>query len=208
MTIEIDVVSDVVCPWCFIGKRYLQTALERLGEGATVRWHPFQLNPDTPEAGDPYLPFLERKFGGVERVRQIWDRVRQAGAQAGVEFDFERIAIRPNTLKAHRLIHRAQEAGNADALVERLFVSHFQRGEDIGDPETLVGIAAETGDDPEAVRAYLASGQDAEAIREEILQAGKMGIGGVPFFIFNGRIGVSGAQPPEVLLKAIQESMK
>ncbi|MGE5492678.1 MAG: DsbA family oxidoreductase [Actinomycetota bacterium] len=208
MTIQVDIISDVVCPWCFIGKRHLEEALQRVGEEVSVVWHPFQLNPDTPAEGDAYLPFLEHKFGGAEQVRRIWERTRQAGGQAGIDFAFERIAIRPNTLKAHRLIRRAQRNGQADALVERLFVGHFQQGEDIGSTETLARIAAELGDDAAAVRAYLASDEDADEIQGEIVLAEEMGIGGVPFFIFNRRIGVSGAQPADVLVQAIQEAFK
>lgn len=208
MTIQVDIISDVVCPWCFIGKRHLEEALRRVGEDVSVVWHPFQLNPDTPVEGDAYLPFLEHKFGGADPVRRIWDRTRQAGAQAGIDFAFERIAIRPNTLKAHRLIRRAQRKGHADSLVERLFIGHFQQGEDIGSTEILARIAAELGDDVAAVRAYLASDEDADEIQDEIVQAEGMGIGGVPFFIFNRRIGVSGAQPADVLVQAIQEASK
>ncbi|HZX32270.1 MAG TPA: DsbA family oxidoreductase [Rhodocyclaceae bacterium] len=208
MTIQVDIISDVVCPWCYIGKRHLEEALRRVGEEASVVWHPFQLNPDTPEDGDAYLPFLEHKFGGTEQVRRIWERTRQAGIQAGIEFAFERIAIRPNTLKAHRLIRRAQRNGQADALVERLFAGHFLLGEDIGSKETLARIAAELGDDPAAVRAYLASDEDADQIQDEIVHAEEMGVGGVPFFIFNRRVGVSGAQPADVLVQAIQEASK
>lgn len=208
MTIQVDIISDVVCPWCFIGKRHLEEALRRVREEASVVWHPFQLNPDTPAEGDAYLPFLEHKFGGAEQVRRIWERTRQAGAQTGIDFAFERIAIRPNTLKAHRLIRRAQRNGQADALVERLFVGHFQQGEDIGSTETLARIATELGDDAAAVRAYLASDEDTDDIQGEIVLAEEMGIGGVPFFIFNRRIGVSGAQPADVLVQAIQEASK
>lgn len=208
MTIQVDIISDVVCPWCFIGKRHLEEALRRLGEDALVVWHPFQLNPDTPEEGDAYLPFLEHKFGGAEQVQRIWERTRQAGSRAGIDFAFERIAIRPNTLKAHRLIRRAQRSGQANALVERLFVGHFQLGEDIGSTETLGRIGAELGDDPAAVRAYLASDEDADEIEDEIVEAEGMGIGGVPFFIFNRRVGISGAQPADILLQAIQEASK
>jgi predicted DsbA family dithiol-disulfide isomerase len=136
--LTIDVVSDVVCPWCFIGKRRLEAALrelknERPDVAPRIRWLPFFLNPDTLEAGEPYRPFLERKFGGPEKLAQIWTQISEAGRTAGIDFAFERIETRANTLKAHRLIHRAQARGEADALVERLFAAQFLHGENVGD---------------------------------------------------------------------------
>lgn len=213
MKIQVDVVSDVVCPWCFIGKRRLEQALAALREGrpeleVAVLWHPFQLNPETPAEGDPYFPYLERKFGGAEQVRRIWERVREAGAGSGTDFRFEDIVLRPNTLRAHRLIYRAQKLGkDADALVERLFTGHFQLAEDIGDLEALARIASEMVEDQEAVAAYLASDEDADEVLEEIELAGQLGISGVPFFIIDQRLGVSGAQPPETLVQAIEEAL-
>ena len=135
--LTIDVVSDVVCPWCFIGKRRLEAALrelknERPDVAPRIRWLPFFLNPDTLEAGEPYRPFLERKFGGPEKLAQIWTQISEAGRTAGIDFAFERIETRANTLKAHRLIHRAQARGEADALVERLFAAQFLDGRDFG----------------------------------------------------------------------------
>jgi predicted DsbA family dithiol-disulfide isomerase len=210
--LKIDIVSDVVCPWCFIGKRRLEAALrelraERPDVAPTIRWLPYFLNPDTPEEGEPYRPFLEKKFGGPEKLAQIQAHVAEAGRTAGIAFAFERIEVRANTLRAHRLIHRAQQAGNADALVERLFAAHFLNGENIGDAGVLARLACECGEDESAALAYLQSGEAAAEVRAQAERGQRMGITGVPFFILDGRLGIGGAQPPEVLLDALRQSL-
>jgi predicted DsbA family dithiol-disulfide isomerase len=211
--LQIDIVSDVVCPWCFIGKRRLEAALrelknERPEVAPRIRWLPFFLNPDTPEAGEPYRPFLERKFGGPEKLAQIWAQISEAGRAVGIDFAFERIESRANTLKAHRLIHRAQARGDADALVERLFAAQFLRGENVGDAAVLARLAAECSDDEAATLTYLASGEEADAVRAQFERAQQMGITGVPFFILAGRYGVGGAQPPEQMLGALRQALE
>jgi len=205
----IDVVSDVVCPWCFIGKRHLEAALAGLPEaaGAIVRWHPFELNPDLPTEGVDRKGYLEAKFGGPARAAEIYGRVRDAGARAGIDFDFDAIARQPNTRDAHRLIAWAQEQDGADGLVERLFRAYFLDGRHVGDREVLAAIAGEAGLDAGAALAYLASGQGADAVAALDRRARELGIEGVPFFIFDQRVGVSGAQEPETLLAAIGESV-
>ena len=210
--LKIDIVSDVVCPWCFIGKRRLEAALhglraERPDVVPTLRWLPYFLNPDTPEEGEPYRPFLERKFGGPEKLAQIWTQITEAGRTAGIEFAFERIEVRANTLRAHRLIHRAQKTGNADALVERLFAAQFLNGENVGDAGVLARLAGECGEDEPAVLAYLHSEEDADDVRALAERGQRMGITGVPFFVLAGRPGIGGAQPPEVLLDALRQSL-
>lgn len=210
--LAIDIVSDVVCPWCFVGKRRLEAALcelknERPDVAPRIRWLPFFLDPDTPEAGEPYRPYLERKFGGPQRLAQIWAQISEAGRSAGIAFAFERIELRANTLKAHRLIHRAQAKGEADALVERLFAAQFLRGENVGDAAVLARIAAECGDDEAETLAYLRSDEDAAAVRAGFERARQMDITGVPFFILAGRYGVGGAQPPELMLAALRRSL-
>lgn len=226
----IDVVSDVVCPWCFIGKRHLDRALhlwqaEQPQCAVAVRWHPFFLNPDTPESGEPYRPFLERKFGGPQKLAEIWQRVSEAGRAAGIEFAFEKIELRANTLSAHRLIHYAQRvmspakpetsslADGADGtavnrLIEGLFAAQFLAGRYIGDRAVLAAVAGECGMDPEAVQRYLDSAEDADTVRAAAAEMQRMGIGGVPFFIFNKRVAASGAQPPEALLKTMREAIR
>lgn len=215
--LSIDVVSDVVCPWCFIGKRHLGRALELWREEqpaceVTVRWRPFFLNPDTPEAGEPYRPFLEKKFGGPRQLEELWQRVSEAASKAGIALAFEKIELRANTLAAHRLIHLAQKVG-ADGtaiggLVEALFAAQFLEGRHVGDRAVLAAVAGECGMDAEAVARYLESDEDADAVRGGAAEARRMGISGVPLFIFNQRLAASGAQPPEALLQVMRETMR
>ena len=206
--ITIDIVSDVVCPWCFIGKRHLEAALAQFGQPVALRWLPFFLNPDTPPEGEPYRPFLEKKFGGPEGLAGIWARVREAGQQAGIIFEFEKIALRANTLAAHRLIHRFQQQGGAtEALVEAIFAAGFCAGRFIGDPDVLADLAAQCGENRAEVLAWLHSDAEAETVLAQEARIRQMGISGVPFFIFNGKLAVSGAQPPEVLLDALRQSI-
>ena len=211
--LTVDVVSDVVCPWCYIGKRRLEAALARLRETdpalpVTIRWHPFQLNPDLPAGGVDRREYLERKFGGPDRAKQIYARVGAAGETVGIPFAFDAIARQPNTLDAHRLIAWAQtrHEGDADALVEALFRAYFTEGRFVGDHDELVRIATQAGYDPQDTRDFLAS----DALRAEVAQADErartMGISGVPFFIFDGKTAVSGAHEPEALLEAIAQA--
>ena len=206
--ITIDIVSDVVCPWCFIGKRHLDAALAQFGKPVTLRWLPFFLNPDTPPEGEPYRPFLEKKFGGPEALAGIWGRVREAGHKTGIAFEFEKITLRANTLAAHRLIHRfQQQSGATEALVEAIFAAGFCEGRFIGDPAVLADLAAQCGDDLDSVLAWLQSDAEAAVVLAQEQRVRQMGIDGVPFFIFNGKLAVSGAQPPEVLLDALRQSI-
>ncbi len=203
----VDIVSDVVCPWCYIGKRKLEVALARLdaarGQAVTVRWHPFELNPDLPSQGMPREAYLQAKFGGVASADAIYARVRAAGAEVDIPFAFERIRLQPNTLAAHRLIAWAQQRGDAEALVERLFRAYFTEGRSIGETGALVALAAEAGLPSDAARAMLLSDAYKSEVEGECREAREAGIGGVPFFIFNGRTAVSGAHDPETLLEAI-----
>ena len=206
----LDVVSDVVCPWCYIGKRQLEAAIERMPEGErpVVRWHPFQLNPDLPAEGIERRSYLEQKFGGPERAAQIYERVRAAGRGAGLELDFDRIEKQPNTLDAHRLIAWAQahEGRNAEPLVEALFRAYFVEGRFIGDRGELARIAGEAGFDGAAARTMLDSDAGAAEIASADRQARERGIGGVPFFVFDGRVSVSGAAGPDALLEAAAQA--
>lgn len=210
MELEIDIFSDVVCPWCFIGKRRLAAALaelrrERPEIAPKVAWRAFFLNPDTPRDGEPYWPFMVRKFGSEAEVRRLQQRVLAAGNETGIDFRFDRIAVRPNTLDAHRLIRHAQGQGEAEPLVERLFSAFFLEGENLSDRATLARLAAECGLGEDDVRRYLDSDAGESEVRGEAGQA--RGIGGVPFFIFDRGIGISGAQPPAVLLSAIERAL-
>lgn len=211
--LRIDIVSDIVCPWCFIGKRRLEMAIA-LVRGTHpeftchTRWLPFFLNPDTPPEGEPYLPFLERKFGGRAPVDALFARVRDAGRAYGLDYAFEKIALRANTLRAHRLIHWAQQQGAADALVERLFVAQFQRGEYVGDIALLADIAASCGYDREAVRNYLLSGEDEALIRARERQLRAMGVSMVPTFILPGNQAIVGAEDPAILAEGIRNALE
>lgn len=209
--LAIEVVSDVVCPWCFIGLRRLEQAIGLVREAHpdfryVVRWWPFFLNPDTPPAGEPYLPFLVRKFGGRDRVESIWQRIRDAGAPLGIDYRFEKIQVRANTLNSHRLIHWAQQRGDAGALVEGLFAGQFQSGSNVGDNAVLADIAAACGYDRGEVLRYLETDQDASLVRNMEQEARTWGVSAVPTFIFARTSGIQGAEPPTVLADAINQA--
>ncbi|MGH6609135.1 MAG: DsbA family oxidoreductase [Burkholderiaceae bacterium] len=210
-SLSVDIISDVVCPWCYIGKRKLEVAFAQRAdaEPAAVRWLAFQLNPDIPAEGVDRRSYLERKFGGPERAKQIYARVKAAGDEVGIAFDFDRIKRQPNTVNAHRLLAWAQETNSAasDALVERLFRAYFVEGADIGEIDTLANLAGDAGFDAAEARAWLASDSGRAEVQAEERHARALGVSGVPFFVFNQRLAVSGAQPPEVLLDAIEQAI-
>jgi predicted DsbA family dithiol-disulfide isomerase len=215
--LSIQIVSDVVCPWCWIGSRRLQAAIALVEEEYPAfsyrkSWLPFFLNPDTPAAGEPYRPFLEKKFGGRERVEQIFAQIRTTGQSCGLDYAFEKIEVRANTLLAHRLIHWVQQQGDAEVqverLVERLFQAQFQFGENVGDAAVLVAAAAECGYDASAVRDYLASNTDAELIVRTEAEIRQLGITMVPTFILAGQHAVVGAEEPTTLAAAIKQILK
>lgn len=207
--VTIDVVSDVVCPWCYIGKRRLEAALDAQDRPSPIiRWHPFQLNPDIPAGGVDRRSYLEAKFGGPERAREIYARVEAAGREVGIAFAFDRIERQPNTLDAHRLIAWAQTvaAEQADGLVERLFKAYFTEGANIGEAAVLAALAGEAGYDATAALAHLQSDEGRSSIAAADERSKEMGISGVPFFIFNRRLAVSGAQPPDILADALAQA--
>ena len=210
MALSIDVVSDVVCPWCFIGKRRLEGALERYAKeqpaapAPVITWRPFQLNPDLPAEGMPRAEYVARKFG--PRGGAVYERVSMVGRQVGLPFAFERIARQPNTLAVHSLIELAQATGRQDAAVEAFFRAYFLDGVDLTARENLVAVAQGAGLDPAEVEAWLDNARAREAVAQEDARAREIGIEGVPFFIFNSRLAVSGAQPSEVLLDALKQA--
>ncbi len=209
----IDVISDVVCPWCFIGKRRLEAALAGLRASdpdlaPIVHWHPFQLNPELPKAGVDRRAYLEAKFGGPARAAEIYARVRAAGETVGIAFAFERIVRQPNTLDAHRLVAWAQTQGDAGPLVEALFTAYFLDGRDIGERAVLAAIAGEAGLDAVMARRILDGDDWTERVRGMDARARELGVGGVPFFIFAERVAVSGAQEPAALLQAIDQARR
>ena len=210
MALQIDVVSDVVCPWCYIGKRKLSRALELYArrkpdaEPPQVAWHPYQLNPDLPEAGVDRRDYLARKFGG--RSAEIYARISAVGAEVGIPFAFDKVARQPNTLAAHSLIALAGDAGLQDAVVEALFRAYFIDGRDLTANETLSAVACEAGLARKQVDACMASAPVRERVKARDAQARRIGMEGVPFFLFNRRLAVSGAQDPEVLVDAMLKS--
>ena len=216
MSVTIDIVSDYVCPWCYIGKHRLAEAIAQVRETAPhsdfqINWLPYFLDPDVPANGLPYRAYLEGKFGSARRVDEIHARIATAAEESGIALDFARIARRPNTLRAHRLVYRAQSLGHPPqeikALVDRLFDGHFQRGDDIGEVETLAAIAAECGDNKAAVAAYLASDADADKVGALVARVGQLGVDGVPYFIIDRRLTVAGAQSSVILAAAILQAI-
>lgn len=210
MALTIDVISDVVCPWCFIGKRRLAEALAlraRQNPGAAppaVAWHPFQLNPGLPVEGVDRTEYYRQKFG--DRVPQVLARVREAGREAGVELRLEAIRRQPNTAEAHALIAAAADEGVQDAVVEAFFRAFFVDGIDLTERANLAAVAAAAGLSRDGIAAALES----DAVRARVAAAQeaarRIGVEGVPFFIFNRRLAVSGAQAPEVLAAAMREA--
>ena len=204
--VSIDVVSDAVCPWCFIGKRKLDAALAMIDDlSFEVNWRPFQLDPTIPPGGISRREYMSRKFG-PERIAEIHARLETVGRDAGIAFAFDKIERSPNTLDAHRLIRWAQASKSQGAVVERLFSLYFTQGGDIGDRDLLAQVAGENGLDAKEIRSRLDTTQDAAAVQEEIATAVRIGVNGVPFFILAGRFGVSGAQPAVVLANAIRKA--
>ena len=217
MILDIDLVSDFVCPWCFLGKVRLDRALAELRVSrpdldVRVNWLPFFLNPDTPAAGEPYREFLEAKFGGPIKAEAVLDKVRAVAADDGLVYAFERIQTRPNTLAAHRLMYRAQAQGQKperiQALGHALFAAHFQEGRDIGDLDTLADIAAAGGERRETVREWLDGRGSIDAVERMAEGVRRQGIQGVPFFILNRKLAVSGAQSAAVLGAAVLQSLE
>jgi len=201
--LTIEVVSDVVCPWCYIGKRRLEKALTLLGDEAqvSVRYLPFQLNPEMPQGGMPRAEYRKAKFGSIERGRQLDARVAAEGRGEGIEFAFERMARTPNTSAAHRLIDLAQRQGQGQKVVDELFRAYFEEGKDVGDPKVLEEIAQRS----------RVSGWPQESDAREVAaleeQMRALGISAVPTFIFDRKLGVSGAHPAAALAQAMREAL-
>jgi len=206
--LQIEVVFDLVCPWCYLGSRRLRRALRaRPDVLSDILWRPFLLNPDIPAAGLPRQEFLTRKFGGEERARRLHATIADLGAAEGVAFRFERIHRMPSSLDAHRLVRFAAREGLAEAMVEALFQAHFAEGADLGHADTLVRLSLRIGLDADAVRRFLASGAEADAVHAENLRAHRLGINGVPCFVIGGRHAIAGAQEPEVLERLIDVAL-
>lgn len=203
--LRIDIVSDMVCPWCYLGKRRLETALaQRPGVQAEVRWLPFQLSPDMPREGRDRQEHYASIFG-AERAREIMAGMARTAAAEGLHFEAKPGARSPNTLPAHALMVLAAATPGVDAtaLIEKLFAAHHSASEDLGSVDVLVRIAGEAGMDPAPVRQRLESRADEPAVASLMDQARQVGVTGVPFFIFDGRYAFSGAQPPEAIVELI-----
>lgn len=207
MNVSVQVISDVICPWCFIGKRRLEKAVAAHGGPVRVRWLPFQLNPQMPKEGVSRREYRTRKFGTWERSLELDAQVAAAGVGEGIPFAFDRMERTPNTLVAHRLIWLAEQEGVQDAVVEALFRAYFTEGRDIGDRQTLLDVVAEAGLDRGNAEGVLTGGGGQEAIREAEELARRVRVEGVPFFVINGRVTLSGAQPPEAFLAAFKQAL-
>lgn len=207
--ITIDIVSDVVCPWCYLGKARLDLAIAEVQDeiGIDVNWRPYRLNPDYPPEGVDHQTELAKKLGGKANMDRAHEQLTSLGREVGIAFDFGAIKVGPNTLDAHRLIHWAGQE-NRDvqaAVVAGLFKANFEDGRNVGDHAVLVDVAKQAGMDEALVSRLLATDADRDHIISEIDAAQRMGVNGVPFFILDQQYAVSGAQPVEVLVSALRE---
>jgi predicted DsbA family dithiol-disulfide isomerase len=207
-TVKLDILSDPICPWCYIGKTHLDKALAKVpNHPFVIEWHPFQLNPDMPDAGMDRREYLERKFGGKDGAVRAYAPVVEHAENAGLKIDFEGMKRTPNTLDAHRLIHWAGIEGKQNVVVDALFDAYFVQARDIGDPEVLSDIADSAGMDAAVVMKLLKSDADREDIRNRDTHSREMGVSSVPTFIVANQHAVPGAQPPEMWEKVIGEIM-
>jgi predicted DsbA family dithiol-disulfide isomerase len=198
--LTIEVVHDLVCPWCFLGLRRLLRTLRRRPELLfDLTWRPFLLNPDMPRVGMPRSDYVARKFGGEDRARRLYASIADIGRAEGVEFRFDRIRRTPSSVDAHRLVRWAGGYGRATEVVEALFAAHFADGRDIGDLAVLAAVAQFCGLDAADARAFLAGDAEVDAVHAENLRAHRLGINGVPCFVIGGRHAIAGAQEPEVI---------
>ena len=196
---QIDIISDTTCPWCFIGKRRLERALAmRPQADLDIKWQPYQLNPTMPAEGIKRRQYLASKFGGAERAERQFDRIRKAGIEEGIDFKFDRIDRTPNTINSHRLVYYAGLMGDQDLIVERLFQAFFFDGRDVGDNTILTEIAAAAGLDGDDVAFYLEGDKDRAYVLDHDEKVRRAGITGVPCFILQGKYAISGAQSPEI----------
>ena len=203
---QIDVISDTVCPWCFIGKRRLDAAVaQRPHLGIQVNWRPYQLDPNVPREGVERRAYFRAKFGDGERVKGMSETLVTYGAELGIAFAFDKAEKRPNTIDSHRLIRWASSVGVQDAVVEALFKAYFEQGRDIGDAAVLTSVAADCGMDAELVEELLASEADRELVLREAGLAGQMGVQGVPAFVLEGKYVLVGAQDTDVLLRVFDK---
>ncbi len=203
-SVHVDVVSDVVCPWCYVGKRRLEEAIALVPDiSVDIAWRPYFLNPCIPREGIDRQTYLETKFGSAERYAVIAERVAAAAAMEGLTYAFDKISRQPNTLDCHRLILWSRSATDPGRMKQRLMELYFAEGADLSDPRVLIQAAVDCGMDGVLVRRLLASDADVERIETEVTSAKEAGIDGVPCFVFGGSVIVTGAQSPEYLANAI-----
>ncbi|MEP1329815.1 DsbA family oxidoreductase [Pseudophaeobacter sp.] len=208
-TVKLDILSDPICPWCFIGKTHLDKALAEIpNHPFVIEWHPFQLNPDMPREGMGRRDYLEAKFGGKDGAVRAYAPVVENAEKAGLSIDFEGMQRTPNTLDAHRLIHWAGIEGKQTAAVDALFDAYFTKARDIGDIEVLVEIAGEIGMEADVVRKLLSGESDVEDIRNRDAHSRKMGVSSVPTFIIANQHAVPGAQQPDIWKQVIEDIMQ
>jgi predicted DsbA family dithiol-disulfide isomerase len=207
---QVDIYSDIVCPWCYVGKRRMERALAQLDDAAQARitWRPFQLNPTMPLDGMDRTTYLKAKFGSLEAFSRMEEQILIAGAEELIPFAFEKIQWTPNTFAAHRLVWYAAQQGKQDEVVEALFRAYFLEGKHIGDVKTLTHVAAEAGLDRTEAETFLASEKGVIEVKAEEAVGRRLGIRGVPYFVFNGTVSISGAQPPDIIVSAIQQAEK
>lgn len=207
-TIKVDVISDVVCPWCYIGKRRLEKALNKLNSEYTfeVTYHPFELNPSIPESGVNQKQYLSQKFGGEERYDKITAHVTQVAAEEGLTFNFHKQAVSPNTRNAHRIIQLAKHVNKQTDVKEAFMKAYFTDGVDLSKNENLITYATQAGMERNIVEQLLASDMGVAEVIQAEKEIQQLGITGVPFYIINNKYGLSGAQPPEAFIEVIQKA--
>ncbi|MBL4892651.1 MAG: DsbA family oxidoreductase [Rhizobiaceae bacterium] len=208
--LTIDVISDVMCPWCYIGKQNLDKAIASMPDlDVEVTWRPYQLDPTLPKEGMDRQKYLSDKFGGQAEADSRYENVKNAGTNVGIDFDFKAMKVSPNTLDAHRVIRWAGGIGTEvqNKLVRRLFELFFLEGGHIGNDGVLVDAAIHAGMDGDLVRELLASDRDKTEVQQEIAQAQQMGVTGVPCFVIDQKFAVTGAQPPDALTQAFQQAL-
>lgn len=203
--ILIDIYSDVICPWCYVGKRRLERALQQVGDGVNVKvsWRPFQLNPTMPQQGMDRMVYLEAKFGSLAVFDEMEQRLLEAGREEQIPFAFQKIARTPNTFLAHRLIWYAGVQDHQDAVVEQLFKGYFEEGLDIGSSSVLIELAERTGLN---AASYLENAEGLVEVKTEEAEGHKLGIRAVPYFVLDKSYGISGAQPVDVFIATIEKT--
>jgi predicted DsbA family dithiol-disulfide isomerase len=205
---QIDIYSDIVCPWCYVGKRRLERALTSVGSDVHVTWRPFQLNPTMSLDGMDRSAYLKAKFGSLEAFGRMEEQLLAAGVDEQISFAFEKIQRTPNTFAAHRLVWYAAQQGKQDDVVEGLFRGYFLEGKNIGDLKTLTHVAAEAELDRVETDSFLASEKGVVEVNAEEAGGRRLGIRGVPYFVINRTVAISGAQPPDIFVSAIRQADK